>query len=236
MEIKEKQQINKNAKKFKVDIPNSKDVLGNLVSFYREHIMIVHAIIFVISLILFSISFFTTFPKIKAETVAIDSSATAKGIGELLKEDLFLSFITIFAGITPFCYLSVIGLAQSVLIVDHYAMRYAVGSSFLFTSFVGGIIQIVGIALCVAVGIYYCKLTTKKNKYYHQSGFGMDDIKERLYDIRKDTKKLEELKVKREEKARKIQEANVKIPYGSMILLGVIGFLFQFVGTLIAAI
>ena len=154
----------------------------------------------------------------------------------MIREDALLSFVIVFAGITPFCYLSVIGIAQSMLMVDQYAMRYAVGSSFLFTSFIGGLIQLVGVALCVAVGMYYCKLSTKKNKYYHQSSFGMDDIKESFYDLRKDEKKMEELKKKREEKARKIQEANIKIPYFSIILLGFIGFLFQFVGTLIAAI
>ena len=236
MEIKEKQQIKNNTKKFKIDIKNSKDVWGNLVSFYREHIMIIHAIIFVISLVLFSISFFTTFPKIKSGAVSIDQTYTAKGLGKMIREDALLSFVIVFAGITPFCYLSVIGIAQSMLMVDQYAMRYAVGSSFLFTSFIGGLIQLVGVALCVAVGMYYCKLSTKKNKYYHQSSFGMDDIKERFYDLRKDEKKMEELKKKREEKARIIQEANIKIPYFSIILLGFIGFLFQFVGTLIAAI
>ena len=236
MEIKEKQQINKNAKKFKIDIKNSKDIWGNLLSFYREHIMIIHAIVFVVALVLYAISFFTTFPKIKSGAVSVDPTSVAKGLGTMLRDNALLCFVIIFAGITPFCFLSIIGIAQSALVVDQLALRYALGSSFLATAFIGGLIEVIGVSLCVAVGIYYCRLSTKKNKYYHQSSFGMDDIKESFYDLRKDEKKMEELKKKREEKARKIQEANVKIPYFYFLLLGVLAYLVQVVGTLIAVI
>ncbi|MBR2784612.1 MAG: hypothetical protein IKD74_01315 [Clostridia bacterium] len=236
MEIKEKQQSKKDTKKFKVGIKDGSDIWSNLVSFYREHIMILHIVMFVIALILFGFSFFTTLPKVKSGGVNIDPLSTVKGLGDLLREDALLSIVVIFAGITPYCYLSIIGLAQSMVIVDQMALRYAFGSGFFATSLIGGIIQVIGIALCVAVGLYYCKLSTKKNKYYHQSSFGMDDVKASFYDLRKDEKKLEELNKKREEKAKKIEEANIKIPYLNIILLGVVGCIIQVVGTLIAVI
>lgn len=235
MEGKEKQ-VKKDTKKFKIGIKSNKDIWGNLLSFYKEHIMIIHGIIFVITIILFSISFFTTFPKIRSGETTVDPTLVPKTLWDLIKEDALLSFVIVLAGITPFCYLSVIGVAQSMIAVDQLALRYALGSGFLITSFLGGLIQVFGVSICVAVGIYYCKLSTKKNRYYHQSSFGMDDIKESIYDIRKDEKKLEELKLKREEKARKIQEANIKIPYLNIALLTVIGFLIEVVGTLIAVI
>ena len=154
----------------------------------------------------------------------------------MLKEDALISFVIIFAGITPYCFLSVIGLIQILLNVQQYALRYALGNGFMLTSFLGILLQVIGITLCVAVGLYYCRLSTKKRKYYNQSGFGMDDIKASIYDLRKDENKLKELQQKRGEKARKIQEANVKIPYFNFLLLGIIGFVVEVIGTLIAAI
>ena len=236
MEIKEKQQINKNAKKFKIDIKNSKDIWGNLLSFYREHIIKLHIIFTIITFVIFIVTFVYTFSKIKSGDYIVADSIQAKSLFELIKYNGFLSLVIIIAGITPFFYISAIGIAQGMALVDELALRYAFHSSFYFTSLIGGLIQIVGIGLCIAVGLYYCKLSSKKYKYYHHSSFGMDDIKERFFDIRKDEKKLEKLKMKREEKARKIQEANIKIPYFNIILLGIIGFLIQVVGTLIAVI
>lgn len=235
MEIKEKQQVKKGTKKFNVKIDTDK-ITSNLFTFYKDHIALIHLIVFIIGAALFVVTFFSTFIKIKNGQTVIDGTTTTKSVLDMLKEDALISFVIIFAGITPYCFLSVIGLIQILLNVQQYALRYALGNGFMLTSFLGILLQVIGITLCVAVGLYYCRLSTKKRKYYNQSGFGMDDIKASIYDLRKDENKLKELQQKREEKARKIEEANVKIPYFNFILLGLIGFVVEVIGTLIAAI
>ncbi len=235
MEIKEKQQVKKGTKKFNVKIDTDK-ITSNLFTFYKDHIALIHLIVFIIGAALFVVTFFSTFIKIKNGQTVIDGTTTTKSVLDMLKEDALISFVIIFAGITPYCFLSVIGLIQILLNVQQYALRYALGNGFMLTSFLGILLQVIGITLCVAVGLYYCRLSTKKRKYYNQSGFGMDDIKASIYDLRKDENKLKELQQKREEKARKIQEANVKIPYFNFLLLGIIGFVVEVIGTLIAAI
>ena len=235
MEIKEKQQVKKGTKKFNVKIDTDK-ITSNLFTFYKDHIALIHLIVFIIGAALFVVTFFSTFIKIKNGQTVIDGTTTTKSVLDMLKEDALISFVIIFAGITPYCFLSVIGLIQILLNVQQYALRYALGNGFMLTSFLGILLQVIGITLCVAVGLYYCRLSTKKRKYYNQSGFGMDDIKASIYDLRKDENKLKELQQKRGEKARKIQEANVKIPYFNFLLLGIIGFVVEVIGTLIAAI
>ena len=235
MEIKEKQQVKKGTKKFNVKIDTDK-ITSNLFTFYKDHIALIHLIVFIIGAALFVVTFFSTFIKIKNGQTVIDGTTTTKSVLDMLKEDALISFVIIFAGITPYCFLSVIGLIQILLNVQQYALRYALGNGFMLTSFLGILLQVIGITLCVAVGLYYCRLSTKKRKYYNQSGFGMDDIKASIYDLRKDENKIKELQQKREEKARKIQEANVKIPYFNFLLLGIIGFVVEVIGTLIAAI
>ena len=89
------------------------------------------------------------------------------------------------------------------------------------------------VKFCVAAGNVF---NIKKNKYYHSSDFGIDDIKMQLYEIRKNDKKVEEIKNKKIEKAKKIEACNIKIPYLYFIILGVIAFLIQFIGVVITKI
>ena len=80
MEIKEKQQINKNAKRFKIDIKNSKDIWGNLLSFYREHIIKLHIIFTIITFVIFIVTFVYTFSKIKSGDYIVADSIQAKSL------------------------------------------------------------------------------------------------------------------------------------------------------------
>ena len=99
-----------------------------------------------------------------------------------------------------------------------------------------GTIYCLGASLCIAVGIYYCYLSSKKRKYYNKLGYTFDDIKASFYDLRKDQAKIDEFNKKRKEKIKENEKNNVKIPYIYMILLGVIGFVVETIGTLIAVI
>lgn len=241
MENKVNKNVNSNktkkeGTKFKVNIKGKSDIKMELMDFYNQKIKKMHIIFLVIAVILYLISFFTTFSAIKSGNYSLAEGTTAPGFIYELQQNALLDLVIIIAGITPYCYLSVIGVAQSIMIVNGLAIRYALGSSFMFTALIGGLIQLIGISLCVAVGIYYCRLTTKKNKYYHHSEFGMDDIKMQLYEIKKEEKKIEELTKKKEEKARKIEECNIKMPYLNIILLGVVAIAVQTIGILISMI
>lgn len=240
MDNKVQKNINSNKTKgetkFKVNIKGNKDVKMELLDFYNQKIKKMHIVLLIITVILFAISFYTTFSAIRAGNYTLSEGIVAQGFVDTLKENVLLDLVIIIAGITPYCFLSIIGVAQAIMAVNGLGISYALGNSFLFTSFIGGIIQMIGISLCVAIGIYFCRLSTKKNKYYHHSDFGMDDIKLQLYEIRKDEKKLEELTKKKEEKAKKIEECNIKIPYLNFVLLGAVAFVIQFVGVLIARI
>ena len=234
--IENSNKTNKNEKKFKINMKPKEDVKLQLLDFYNQKIKKSHIIILVIMVILYAIFFFTTFSDIRAGNYNLPEGTVVQGFLDNVQQSAFLDFIIILAGITPYFYLSIIGVAKSVAINSYLGVRYALGASFMPTLFIGGLIQIVAVALCVAVGLYYCRLTSKKNKYYHQSSFGFDDVKMQLYEIRKDEKKIEEMKKKKMEKAKKIEESNVKIPYLNFVLLFIVAFVVHIVGVLIAMI
>lgn len=222
--------------KFNVNIKGNKNTKMELLDFYNLNIRKLHIIMIVISIILYIISFYTIFSSIKSGNYSLSSDIVAPSFMNMIRENILLDIVIIIAGITPFCFLSIIGLAQAITVVKNLAIRYVLGKSFMVTAFLGGAIQLIGISLCVAVGLYYCRLATKKNKYYHHSDFGIDDIKMQLYEIRKNNKKVEELAKKKEDKKKKIESCNVKIPYLNFVLLGAIAFVIEFIGVLIALI
>lgn len=226
---------NNETKKFKINI-NSNDIKMQVMDFYNQKIKKMHIVFLVIMLALFAVMFFSSFSAIRSGKFSVAEGATPIGLLDSLKQNLFLDIVIIIAGITPYCFLSVIGTAQSLTLVNELALRYATHRSMMVTCLVGGILEIIGVSLCVAIGLYYCRLSTKKNKYYHHSDFGMDDVKMQLYEMRKQEDKLKELTKKREEKAKKIEECNIKIPYFNFMILGVISFVIQIVGILIAHI
>lgn len=222
--------------KFKVNIKGNKDVKMELLDFYNQKIKKMHIILLIISIVLYIIAFYSTFSSIKSGNFTLTEGTVASGFLDTIKENVLLDLVIIIAGITPYCFLSIIGIAQAIMCVNGLGINYALGKSFAFTSFLGGAIELIGLSLCIAIGIYYCRLSTKKNKYYHHSDFGMDDIKMQFYEIRKDEKKLDELTKKKEEKAKKIEECNIKIPYLNFVLLGAVAFIIQFIGVLITRI
>lgn len=241
MEDKVKKNINSNKSKkegtkFKVNIQGNKDIKMEFLDFYNQKLKKIHIILLVISVVLYLISFYTSFSAIKQGNYSLAEGITAQGFVASLKENALLDLVIIIAGITPYCFLSIIGVAQAIMCVNNLAVRYALGSSFMPTLFIGGLIELIGVTLCIAIGLYYCRLSTKKNKYYHHSDFGMNDIKMQLYEIRKDEEKINNLNKKMEDKAKKIEECNVKIPLLNFVALGAIAFVIQFVGILITMI
>ena len=235
MEIKEKQQIKNNEKRFKVNVGNESFV-SKVMSFYKKNIVKIHVIVSIIYVLLFMVVFFGELFKYKNGEVTISNLKSIASIIENIRDNAFYSFVVIFAGITPYFFLSAIGVFYGIFIAERLFYRCAVGASLTFTSVLGGTIYCLGASLCIAVGIYYCYLSSKKRKYYNKLGYTFDDIKASFYDLRKDQAKIDEFNKKRKEKIKENEKNNVKIPYIYMILLGVIGFVVETIGTLIAVI
>ena len=222
--------------KFKVNIKSKDDVKLQLLDFYNRKIKKLHIIILVIMIILYAIFFFTTFSSVRSGAYTVSEGTEVISFVENIKQTLLLDLVIIIAGITPYFYLSIIGVAQTFALVNSLAISYALRTCFMPTAFIGGLIQIIAVSLCIAVGLYYCRLSTKKTKYYHHSDFGIDDLKMQVYEIRQNKEKIEEINKKKEEKAKKIQDSNVKIPYLNFALIFVVCFVVQVVGILISMI
>lgn len=229
----EKKGINQeNSRKINISVGKN-NKLAEVIKFYNEKIKKTHIIFFVITVILYTIAFIATIVSVKSGNVEL---IAAKSFLDNIKEYALLDIVIILAGITPYFFLPVLGVAQSIIGVSDLASRYVSGLSFIPTLYIGGLIQMIGVSLCVAVGIYYCRLSSKKNKYYHHSDFSFSDVKMQIYEIRKNEEKVQELAKKKEEKAKEMEKCNVKIPYMNFILLGLIAFVIGFIGILISMI
>ncbi len=224
---------NNNVKKMNVNL-NANSIIEQLKKFYNENLKKKHIVISVISIILYTLTFISMM--FSSSDMSLATDVTPTSLISQIRECLFLSFIIILAGITPYVPISIMGIMQAIIIVNDMVVRHICGISFMPTLYIGGLIQIIFYSLCISIGLYYCKLSTKKNKYYHQSSFTFNDVKKQIYEIRKDDKKVEEINKKQEEKARKIQECNVKIPYLNFVILGAVSVIIEVIGVLITKI
>lgn len=236
MEMNKKENSKKtNVKKLNIEMKN-KDKLTEIKNFYNEKMKKPHIILSVVLIVLYTIMFIAQIHAVKSGAIVVNPAAYGEGFLDQVKESFLLNLVVIIAGITPYIPLSVFGVAQPFLLINDMMIRAALGASFAVTLYIGGLLQIIGIALCVVIGVYYCRLTTKKNKYYHHSDFGIDDVKMQLYEIRKDEKKIEEIRNKKEKKAQEIEACNIKIPYLMFIALGLAAFVLEFIGIVITKI
>lgn len=228
-----------NKKREKINIKantKSKDFITNLKKFYFEHIKKLHVIMLVIMLVIFVITFISSIVSYNNGATSVSGTEAVNAFSKDLKNALGVSAVLIFAGITPYFYISVLGVAESIAMVSDMVLRYAYHISFAPTLFIGGLIQIIGYSLCIAVGMYYCRLSSIKRKYYNQSSFTMDDVKEQFYSLKQDQKKLKEIENKKAEKQKEIQKSNVKIPYLNFVILGLVSFVIEFIGIVITKI
>lgn len=223
------------AKKININMKN-KDKLTQIKEFYNEKIKKAHIITFAIIAVLYTFIFFAQIYTLKTGGITVNPNVAPEAFVDQVKESFLLSAVILIAGITPYIPLSVFGVAQAFIIIDDMILRSAYGISFVPTLYIGGLFQMVGIALSVVLGVYYCRLNTKKNKYYHHSDFGLDDVKMQLYEIRKDDKKVQEIVKKKEAKAKEIEACNIKIPYLMLAALSIVAFAFEFIGIIITKI
>ena len=236
MENKVRKNNLKNMKNINIKMGVDSDRITKLKEFYNTKIKKTHIICMTIMVVIFVLVFIVNIGMYKSGANIIPDGAVGESLSGAIQENFLMCAVVIFAGITPYCFLSVLGIAESAVIVGDMSLRYAWGSSFLPTMFLGGIIQMIGFSLCVAIGIYYCRLTTRKRKYYNYSSFSFNDVRQQIYEIRKDEKKVKELEKKKKEKYDVAKNSNVKIPYMNFLLLGILAFAITFVGLVITRI
>ena len=211
-----KNKNNKRTKKIKKNIDLSKvPVLKFFNEFLREYndkLKKQHIIIYVICLVLFfiflafKISNINVTQNFELVSGALNTSDKTVLLS-LLKESVISIFLVIFAGITPFIHLPVLGFAYPYVLAANIAEKFMITGSRIDIVFmtIGSIIQVISISLAITLGFYYCSFTTKKFRYSQRSGFGIDDLKRQVYTIRKNEESLEKLEIERQKKREKIK-------------------------------
>ena len=189
-----------------------KNVIKNYIQFYRKNLEKKHIICTIISIILFIIFLIVYIRKFsKLQNINYNPVSYFTN----LKEYILLSFIIIFAGITPYFFLSVLGFLSTYTIARKIAIMYVISNNLYMLIFYCIIAFVISFAysLCIATGIYYCTLSSKKFTYSQKKGVNFNDLKISLYKLRKNEEKLKECEEKIEKKLKSIEKLNAKIPY-----------------------
>lgn len=223
-----------------------KSILKGYFKFYKENLRRKHLILYIISLIMFFVVIAYLISKINSTPDIATLAENAKQLSQnsksvfslILTEKIPLVFMIIFAGIAPYFFIPVLGLGISyslaVNIVTDFNVLTGKGSIVLMC--IGAIIELIGIALAVASGTYYCIISTKRWKYSRNQDYSMLDFKKNFYEAIKNEKKLKETKSKQAKKQEKNEKNNVKVPYMYLIISLVISILIVVIGTVISKV
>ena len=223
-----------------------KYILIDYFNFYKKNLMKKHIIVFILCLIIFFIMLSSFVSKVNSAPNIAELAENAKKISEntssiysvILSKKFPLVFLIILAGMVPYLFIPVIGIAMSYNLALDIATNFNVltgKSSVIFMS-IGAIIELIAISLSVSAGIYYCIISTKKWRYSKSKDYSMLDFKKTLYEATNNKKKLNEVKKKKEEKNKKNEKNNVKVPYLYLIITLLISAIIIFIGTIIAKV
>lgn len=190
---------------------NVKKIMQNYKEFYHQKIKKIHIIITILSLFLFFIFLVTKIHEFSNLEITINKISYL----EAAKENFMLTFLMIFAGITPYMFLSFLGLIAVYNVAIKLALLYVTGKSVIYFTLLCliGIMMVLCYSFVMAVGMYYCTLSTKKFTYSQKKGFSFQDVKASVYKLRGNTKKIEEFEEKKKKEQEKIERLNVKVPY-----------------------
>lgn len=206
--------------------------------FYKEHLKIKHIVILIIMIILYVLflnSRITSLKVLSADEISKVLSYSTGFFNSLLRDDIVLVFMIIFAGISPFLYISIIGMIASYNVALSVSLAYMAKNSIftLILGSVGGVIQIIGYSLAIAVGIYYCGLSSKRFRYSQSSSFGFLDVKRAVYNLRKKEKEVEKIDKQKMQKELKHEKLNVKVPYKMFAYVYIVSVVIVAIGLLI---
>ena len=144
----------KDIKNINIKMNNDGNIIEQLKNIYKKNLVKKHIILFFIMTIIFVSYFIYNINLYKSGNISIPDGIVTNSFWNMVKENFFICAVIIFAGITPYACISIIGIIQAALLVYDMILRYVYGSSTLPTLFVGGIIEIIGFSLCIAAGLY----------------------------------------------------------------------------------
>lgn len=219
--------------------------INEFLTFYNQNLRKKHIIVYVISLVIFFL-FLAMFISSIDVTTSIEALAEnaqeninkTSLFNEITKQTIPSIALIIFAGITPFVYLSVIGFCYPYLLAGEITEAFLINSqtgNLIFMT-IGAIIQIFAISLAMVTGFYYCTISGKKFRYSQRRGFGLYNVKKQLYEIKNNEEKLKKLEEEKRKKDEKIEKLNVSVPYKILIITFLISTVIAIIGTLISAI
>ena len=104
-----------------------KSILKDFIKYYKENLKVKHIVCFIIMVIIFALSlnlFYTNLNNQEAKEIITES---VKGVPFIssLGEKIFLAFLIIFAGFTPYLYISVIGLFCGYSLANNIIINYS---------------------------------------------------------------------------------------------------------------
>mgnify|MGYP005776621819 FL=1 len=213
--------------------------------FYKKELFRKHLTLFIICLFVFIVAFLigtnvneVDFSDIYQNFQELCLNGKTGMIKNIFTEKLAINALILLSGFTPYIYVPVIGILYAYNVAFDLVAIYqnlCVNVNIL-TFTIGSIVQVFGISLSVAAGIYLCKLSTKRFKYAQKMDFTINDVKKEWYEIRKNQEKLEEVQEKQKKREEKIEALNVKIPYRYLILTFIISSFIVLIGGFIAVI
>lgn len=193
-----------------------KSIVNDYSKFYKKNILKKHSICFIIFLVLFIIFLLMGFKK----DINVDNIAIPSFFNSLIKQKFIAGFVLIFAGIVPYFYMSVLGFAFSSELAMTVIAYYKISSSIpgLIANIFGCLIICIAYSYAIAVGFYYCALSTKRFKYNQGRGFSFLDVKRSIANIRRDEEKVNEYNIEEEKRREKIEKFNIKVDYKNIIV------------------
>lgn len=196
------------------DKKNSK--IKDYIEFYKKFIAKKHIICSSIFLILFITLLIIGLNK----DVQIENVVVPSFFNSLIRHKIYAGFVIIFAGIVPYFYMPVLGFLFSSELVMSIISYYQMSSSILglILNIFGGVIASLAYSYSIAVGIYYCGLSTKRFKYNQGKGFSFFDVKKSIANIRKNEDMIDKYNKEEEKRREKNEKFNVKIDYKNIAI------------------
>lgn len=222
-------------------------ILKEYYVFYKENLKKTHIIMYIISLLIlfitlnFLISSIDTNETVKQFVESGGKSVVQQNenvIKTIFTEKIPVVFLILLAGITPYFFIPILGMLVVYDLAGEIATMYTMAheiSNLMIMSF-GVIVQILGISLAITMGMFFCRISTKRFKYIQFRGFSLDDLKRGIYEIKKDEEKLKKLENKVKLKQEALEKCNVNIPYKNLVVTFFISTILVVIGTLISSI
>lgn len=223
-----------------------KNIMIGYFKFYKEKLMRKHIIVYIICLVVFFVMIATLISKINSTPNIAELAQKAKEVSEdsngvfslIITKKIPLIFMIILAGIAPYFFIPVIGIASSYSLACDIVTNFNVltGKASVIPMCIGAIIQLIAVGLSVVTGIQYCLLSTKRWRYSRNQDYSMLDFKRTFYEATGNKKKLKEVAKKKEEKTAKNEKNNVTVPYGYFVISFLISTVIIAIGTIISRV